>query len=235
MTLSVGVPLCSWWFQPAERESEHSSPTGRDVHPHCGPDEWCVDWEYGYAMCYLLNIVPVRVCTVGHGGYQEEEEGMAAETIWQYKLENLFHLRDSLMATASIYMMETEDCRGYYEKDGDPVCNSFHHSLLVFLLPHLIHTAFLYRLAVWMRAGTHESMNFCILPAITNEYCVMQSLLLDPKMNIGCIVPITDEFELWDPPPMSHMTKNKLSTKIKLNDTSIPWLRKCNNECLLLD
>ena len=48
-------------------------------------------------------------------------------------------------------------------------------------------------------------MNFCILPAITNEYnCVMQSLLLDPKMNIGRIVPIANEFELWDPPPLSQ-------------------------------
>ena len=50
-------------------------------------------------------------------------------------------------------------------------------------------------------------MNFCMIPAITNEYCVMQSLLLDPKMNIGRIVPITNEFELWDPPPLSQKTK----------------------------
>ena len=27
--------------------------------------------------------------------------------------------------------------------------------------------------------------------------CVMQSFLPDPMMNIGCIIAITNEFELW--------------------------------------
>ena len=63
---------------------------------------------------------------------------------WQQKLydskfENLFHLQDSLMATASIYEMEAEDDRDHCEEDGDPVCYSFHHPFLVFLQPHMIH------------------------------------------------------------------------------------------------
>ena len=43
-----------------------------------------------------------------------------------------------------------------------------------------------------------------VLSATINEYCAMQFLPLDPKMNIGRIIPITNEFVLWDLPPLSQ-------------------------------
>ena len=69
---------------------------------------------------------------------------------------------------------------------------------------------------------------------------MMQSLQLNPKMNIQRMIPITHEFELWDQPPISQKAKNNrgiLRTEIQLKLITPEFLNQeyYNNGCLLLD
>ena len=78
-------------------------------------------------MCYLLRMSLLECVQLVMEDAKEKKKEWQ-QKLFDKRLENLFHLRDSLMATGSIYKMEAEDYRDHCEKDGDPVCDSFHHS-----------------------------------------------------------------------------------------------------------
>ena len=118
-------------------------------------------------MCYLLHMSLLEcVQLVMEDAKKKKKEWQ--QKLYDSKLENLFHLRDSLMATASIYMMEGEDCRDHYEEEDDLVCDYFtiHTSSSFCLTIYTLH-AFLYRQAVRTRSVlsnvNRNSMERCYL------------------------------------------------------------------------